>query len=198
MIEDLYNQFLKSEYYAKFEEIIENLEKKYENLFIYNPLIIGITEATLKEYLASKKKYEFDDSLTYSQYLRRLINEKSLTSKDIYTSARISKSTLSKLLNGRNGKKPYNPSKNMLIRIAFATKLSVDEAYILLTKAGQSFIRAEFGKNDNSKKDIASIIKPLTITELDHAYMFLLEKRIYAYKEIDEFLGKAGLPPLVA
>lgn len=55
MIEDLYNQFLKSEYYAKFEETIENLEKKYENLFIYNPLIIGITENTLKEYLASKK-----------------------------------------------------------------------------------------------------------------------------------------------
>lgn len=203
----IYLEFLKYEYYAKFEEKFEELDKKYSILYNNNkPIIIGITSSQLNKYIDEFKKtnkdYNYDDSITYNEYLKRLISQKGFTIKKIYETALLDKSTMYNALKGERNKKKHTPSKNTLLRISFAMHLTLDEAYILLTKAGQYFVKLEFGKiNKTNQEKVSStcdnILQNLKITEVDRAYAFLLEHKIYDFNDIEDFLKQANLPPLI-
>lgn len=112
---------------------------------------------------------------TYYQYILKLMNEKNLTSVEIYTKALISKEQFSKIIGGKNNRKPYIPKKQWLLRIAFAMELSFDETTNLLNKAGHAFI--EFDKSD-------------------FVFIFFLKNKIYEPCDIEDLLKHNNLPSL--
>lgn len=77
--------------------------------------------------------------LEVSKYINELMNQKNLDAQDIFGPSLISKEQFSKIRGAKNNRKPYIPSKNYFIKIALVMKLSFDEAFMLLTKAGYSF-----------------------------------------------------------
>lgn len=116
-----------------------------------------------------------------------LIREKNFTAQYIQRETGIEKSKYYKILGAKNNGKPYIPSKETLIKIAFAIQLSTEETFILLTKAGRSFIN----KDILLKSEITSSnSNPYEINEADYMYMFLLEQKVYDFYIINKRLEK--------
>lgn len=157
-----------------FTEIIDNL--KINN---YDILDDHYSYTQLKYNINYKN--ELKDSIckisteTYYQYLSTLMAEKNLTPIDIYGKTTISKEQFSKIASGKNNGKPYVPKKEWLLKIAFAMRLSLDETFILLTKAGHSFSE---------------------LNQSDFVFIFSLKKGIYNTWDIEELLEFLGLPSL--
>lgn len=196
MIEDLYNEFLRFQYYGKIDELINTFEKKYNYLFDKPPIDITIVQNDINidklhaKYLSSRKKYNINAHNSFNFYLMNLIREKNFTAQYIQRETGIDKSQYYNIIGAKNNGKPYIPPKDALIKIAFAIQLSSEETFILLTKAGRSFIN-----NDIMLKSeiTSSNSNPYEINETDYMCMFLLEQKIYDFDIINEMLKKEKL-----
>lgn len=108
------------------------------------------------------------DTKTLGKHLQYLVDSKNIKKdSEVYFKADISKEYWNKLLNDKYDK----PSKNKLIRIAFALNLNCSEVHDLLEVAGYSF-------------------KP---NHQDCAIKWFFEKNIYDLIEIDDLLTSLGL-----
>ena len=79
----------------------------------------------------------FVDKLLYH------INQKGLRDSEVYKAAQVDKRLFSKMVSNRD----YKPSKDTAIALAFALRLSLDEANDLLSRAGYTF-------SHSNKRDI--------------------------------------------
>ena len=71
----------------------------------------------------------------FAEFLFQLIAEKNLTDPEVYNDFAIHRKTFSDIRNKKN----YTPSKETIIKIIFALKLSMEDAQKLLAKAGFAF-----------------------------------------------------------
>lgn len=165
----------------KFKRIIENL-KTTTSKYLYGQTDFSEnTQEKLQFDLSNRIVEDVGKGLknmsteTYYQYLMKLIANQPLTSPEIYKKALISKEYFSKIITGRNNKKKFIPRKDLLLRIAFAMQLSLEETYILLNKAGQTFIECD---------------------RADYIYVYFLDNKIYDIYELEEILNYFELPSL--
>ncbi|MZK49027.1 helix-turn-helix domain-containing protein [Clostridium beijerinckii] len=165
----------------EFKQIIENLKQTTYKYLDTQLNSFENTQTKLLFELNSKMVGEISENIkklpteTYYQYLMKLIANQKLTSPEIYKKADISKDYFSKIITGRNNKRKFIPRKELLLKIAFAMKLSLEETYILLNKAGHTFI-----ENDRA----------------DYIYVYFLNKKIYDIYDLEEILNFFELPAL--
>lgn len=177
----LYSYFWKknsSEYYNKyFEDLSEII--KYINIDPNSILCtIGTEDVKIKDTEKIKKIKTIIDATrieTYQQYLNELMNQKDLTASYICLKSNIDIAHFSKISSGLNNKKPFIPKRILLIRIAIAMELSLNETFTLLCKAGYTL-------NPNTKTD--------------RIFICCLENKIYSTDDIDGLLHECGLPEL--
>jgi hypothetical protein len=105
-----------------------------------------------------------------------LIRVKNLSEVEVYTKARLDKRQFAKIRKGaRPSGDPYTPSKETAVALALALELSLDEAGILLKKAGLAL-------SDAIKADVI--------------VSYFLEKRRYSVDEVNAVLYANGCPLL--
>lgn len=75
---------------------------------------------------------------SFSEYLLRLIQERGLKNPDVYNRAFITRQHFSKIISDPD----YSTTKDTVLRLAIALRLSLDETEELLEKAGFSFSHA--------------------------------------------------------
>lgn len=124
------------------------------------------TEGELARKLEQAKKQE-----TFSDMLVRLLNARHLKAPDLYHAAGISSKHFSKMVSDRN----YRPTKETVLALSIALRLSLDETRRFLEKAGYSF-------NSSSMSDVS--------------IQFFLEKKIYDRTTIDIVMDDLHLPLL--
>lgn len=71
-------------------------------------------------------------NVTFSEKIQQLMNEKGLTSPEVYKYANLDKTLFSKILSDRE----YSPSKDTAVAAAFGLRLNMKEADDLLDRAG--------------------------------------------------------------
>ena len=86
----------------------------------------------LTDFIEAKK------SETFSEYLLRLIQERGLKNPDVYNRAFITRQHFSKIISDPD----YSTTKDTVLRLAIALRLSLDETEERLEKAGFSFSHA--------------------------------------------------------
>lgn len=79
-----------------------------------------------------KTLYVQNTSISFSEFLLYLIDEKQMKDSDIYKAANISKQTFSKI----RYNKDYHPKKEVAVALALALKLNLEETQKLLGTAG--------------------------------------------------------------
>ena len=119
-------------------------------------------ESALKE----RMKHMAD---TFQEYLFYLMEQKGLTSAEVYKRAIITKQLFSKIK--RNPE--YHPDKATAMRLCVGAKLSLDETKDLLARAGYALSPCD-------KRDII--------------FSFFIEKQVWDMIEIDIMLEEHGLP----
>lgn len=125
---------------------------------------------TIGDYAIDDLKTSIDsiEDKTLGKHLQYLVDSKNIKrDSEIYLKANIRKEYWNKLIHDKYDK----PSKNKLIRIAFALELNCSEVYELLEVAGYSF-------------------RP---NHQDYAIKWFFERNIYDLIEIDELLISLGL-----
>ena len=76
-----------------------------------------------------------DNALTFSKLVKKIMEEKGVTSKDIYKNSLINR----KLFSALNVNDDYIPSRETAIMYCIALKLSYDDSVKLMKSAGYSF-----------------------------------------------------------
>lgn len=165
-----------SEYYNKY---FDDLSEIIKYIHIDPKSIHCNIDPDAKIRKIKKIKYIIDATRieTYQQYLNELMNQKDLTASYICLKSNIDKTHFSKISSGLNNKKPFVPKRILLIRIAIAMELSLNETFTLLCKAGYTL-------NPNTK--------------VDKIFICCLENKIYSTDDIDGLLHECGLPELYA
>lgn len=165
----------------EFETIMENLKSKNSKYLDGYIDFFKHTQQKLQFDLNSRMVGDISRNLnkiptdTYYQYLMGLISKQKLTSPQIYDQALISKDYFSKIITGRNNKRKFIPRKELLLKIAFVMKLTLDETYVLLNKAGHTFVDCD---------------------RADYIYVYFLNKKIYDTAELEDILSFFELPAL--
>lgn len=112
----------------------------------------------------------------FAAFVMTLIRVKNLSEVEVYTKARLDKRQFAKIRKGaRPSGDPYTPSKETAVALALALELSLDEAGILLKKAGLAL-------SDAIKADVI--------------VSYFLEKRRYSVDEVNAVLYANGCPLL--
>lgn len=84
----------------------------------------------IEEYIVNEK-----DSLTFSKLVKKTMDEKGISSKDIYKNSLINR----KLFSALNVNDDYIPSRETAIMYCIALKLSYEDSVKLMKSAGYSF-----------------------------------------------------------
>ena len=91
---------------------------------------------------ASKPSASLDDMLRsldapFPQLLLSMIDERGMTDAEVYARANLSRQYFSKLRSGK-----VNPSKRVVVSLALALELDLDETNMLLERAGHALTHA--------------------------------------------------------
>lgn len=100
--------------------------------------------AMIRRQLATASKTETAPPETFSRMLLRLMEERNISARDLYTAACMDRKLFSKIRKNDE----YQPKKNTAIRFALALGLSLEETKKLLEAAG-------FTLSDSIRKDRA-------------------------------------------
>lgn len=104
-----------------------------------------------------------DNVLTFSKSVKKIMDSKGLTSKDIYKNSLINR----KLFSALNVNDEYVPSRETAIMYCIALKLSYDESSNLMKTAGYSFYE---------------------YSNFDRVIKYFLDKKIYNIDKINDAL----------
>ena len=107
----------------------------------------------------------------FRELLFDLIRKKGLKNADLYRRATLTKAHFSKIKNDER----YHPSKDTVLALALALKLTLDETQEFLKRAGYTL-------TDSSKTDL--IVR------------FFIERQMYDVDEVNSVLDELGLPPI--
>lgn len=182
-LHNLYSYFWRKrsseDYNTYFDNLSNEIQYKRPLFRIDSNTVFCEIDTKIKIRKMKKIKYIIDATRieTYQQYLNELMNQKDLTASYICLKSNIDKTHFSKISSGLNNKKPFVPKRILLIRIAFAMELSLNETFTLLCKAGYTL-------NPNTKTD--------------RIFICCLENEIYSTNDIDNLLHDCGLPELYA
>ena len=110
---------------------------------------------------------------TFTEYLLYLMEQKGLTSVDVYMKAMVDKRRFSKIKNTRE----YHPDKGTALRLCVGARLNLDETKDLLARAGYALSPCD-------KRDVI--------------FSYFIECKVYDLVEIELTLEDYGLPGFVA
>ena len=110
-------------------------------------------------------------NITFVECLQNYIVAKNATDPEVYKAAYVDRRLFSKMMSDKD----YQPSKDTAVSLAFALKLSSDEAVILLNKAGYTLSNAK-------RRDV--ILK------------YFFKKKVYDINDINEVLYSLDEKPL--
>ena len=153
----------------RLRDLISRLGNKSEEFEVYARFIHSLSLSQisrLDDHVKNAKRQR-----PFGVYLRELALERDKYRKRLFSVAGISESHWSEVLAGKK-----HPSKDMLFRVAIALKLSPDDAFEVVKKAG--YILSE------------DILKDAVIN-------WCLKEGVYDFDEIDDILTKNGLAPLI-
>lgn len=126
----------------------------------------GFVSDAMRSYLQEKKPAKPLSSTTNLSFVEKLllhIRQKDLFEPDVYKSAQMDRRLFSKIISN----KEYQPSKDTVLALVFALKLSLDEAKDLLDRAGYTL-------SHSLKRDI--------IVE------YFIKEKVYNLNNINAFL----------
>lgn len=107
------------------------LEKvKCKAIDLTEELLVSYDSCMIEDYIVDEK-----DTLTFSKLVKKIMDEKGLTSKDIYKNSLINR----KLFSALNVNDDYIPSRETAIMYCIALKLNYDDSVNLMKSAGYSF-----------------------------------------------------------
>ena len=117
-------------------DYLENQEFSNSNKFMMNFLVYPVE----KDSKIGNKPLQFDDEMTFQDYVIQVMTEKGLSNTDVYggENSVMKKQTLYKILNDPD----FIPKKDTIIVICLRLQLSLDESIELLNKAGYTLSTA--------------------------------------------------------
>lgn len=154
------------------DEVESELDKHIKKTFVDSHIMCDNASVLNSSIINTSLETDIENmGKSFANVLRQLINEKGLVDPDVYNAVGISRQTFNKIINGN----VRQPKKNTIVAMAFAMRLTYEEAEMLLSAAGFTFA-------DNDMFDVIT--------------SWYLKNRKYNQYDIDTQLVKYGAPAL--
>ena len=142
-IEDEIQNYIKTAFDNIWKEYFFNVASNVAGMLI--PAAIGsVHKGICKGAFTSLTNALKHSDETFSSMVMRKVKEKGMSDVACYKAANLNRQIFSKIRSSAGEKEndSYQPNKNTALSLAIALKLSVDESYELLKKAGYTFSKS--------------------------------------------------------